>query len=548
MQKILNKEIPNEPGIYIFKDDYAEPLYVGKAKNLRKRVPSYFSKQSSWKVKRLVSEANEISFVVAKNEADALLAEYSFIQEYKPKYNVQFKDDKSYPYVTLTNEEWPRAYISRKINSKNNNFGPFPFIGSAKRSLDHLINIFPVRTCSNTVFKRHQKLNKACLLFDIDKCSGPCIEAIDKNEYSNLTNNLKDFYSGKSDKYINKKINEMKDYSNKQQYEKANDTKNLINHLENARTTQTLLVDNKKSVDVLGIDIDKLDVVISCLLIRNGRIIGEVKKTLEPIDTYEYNEYLPQVILSIFSENEPSDEILVSHNFPYAEIIAKELSDKWAKKIELKTPKRGWKKELLDTAVVDAREIRRVVNFRRRTDLEFRSQSLEQLKNNLGLINVPYRIEAYDISNLGDKYRVGSMVVMEDGISKPSMYRKFHIKSFEGQDDFKSMEEVLFRRIKRLIKNNEKDKSFKKIPDLILVDGGKGQLSSAKSVIDHFQLDIELVALAKKEEELYLPNRKDPYLLNKNSEALFLLQNIRDEAHRFALKENRRLRSKEISN
>ena len=548
MQKIINKEIPNEPGIYIFKDNYSEPLYVGKAKNLRKRVPSYFSKKSSWKVKRLVSEANELSFIVSKNEADALLAEYSFIQEYKPKYNVQFKDDKSYPYITLTNETWPRAYISRKINSKNSNFGPFPFVGSAKRSLDHLINIFPVRTCSNTVFNRHQKLNKPCLLYDIEKCSGPCIEAINESEYSKLTKSLKDFYSGKSDKYINNKIGEMKTYSNNQEYEKANETKILINHLEHARTTQTLLVDNKKSVDVLGVDIDNLDVVISCLFIRNGRIIGEVKKTLEPIDTSDYNEYLPQIILSIFSENEPSEEILVSHNFPYSAIIAKELSNKWSKNIELKTPKRAWKKDLLDTAIIDAKEIRRVVNFRRRSDLEFRTQSLEQLKNNLDLRNIPYRIEAYDISNLGDKYRVGSMVVMEDGICKPSMYRKFHIKSFEGQDDFKSMEEVLFRRLKRLSKNNENDKSFKKYPDLILVDGGKGQLSSAKSIIDHFELDIELVALAKKEEELYLPNRKDPYLLNKNSEALFLLQNIRDEAHRFALKENRRLRSKEISN
>ena len=548
MQKIINKEIPNEPGIYIFKDNYSEPLYVGKAKNLRKRVPSYFSKKSSWKVKRLVSEANELSFIVSKNEADALLAEYSFIQEYKPKYNVQFKDDKSYPYITLTNETWPRAYISRKINSKNSNFGPFPFVGSAKRSLDHLINIFPVRTCSNTVFNRHQKLNKPCLLYDIEKCSGPCIEAINESEYSKLTKSLKDFYSGKSDKYINNKIGEMKTYSNNQEYEKANETKILINHLEHARTTQTLLVDNKKSVDVLGVDIDNLDVVISCLFIRNGRIIGEVKKTLEPIDTSDYNEYLPQIILSIFSENEPSEEILVSHNFPYSEIIAKELSNKWSKIIELKTPKKGWKKDLLDTAIIDAKEIRRVVNFRRRSDLEFRTQSLEQLKNNLDLRNIPYRIEAYDISNLGDKYRVGSMVVMEDGICKPSMYRKFHIKSFEGQDDFKSMEEVLFRRLKRLSKNNENDKSFKKYPDLILVDGGKGQLSSAKSIIDHFELDIELVALAKKEEELYLPNRKEPYILNKDSEALFLLQNIRDEAHRFALKENRRLRSKEISN
>ena len=547
MKKIANKEIPNEPGIYIFKDNYEEPLYVGKAKNLRKRVPSYFAKQNSWKIKRLISEANGISFVVAKNEADALLAEYSFIQEYKPKYNVQFKDDKSYPYVTLTNEEWPRAYISRKINSKNNNFGPFPFVGSAKRSLDHLINIFPVRTCTNTVFNRHQKLNKPCLLFDIEKCSGPCIGAIEKVEYTKLTKKLKDFYTGKSDKYINEKKIDMKNYSQKQEYEKANQAKNLINHLENARTTQTLLVDNKKSVDVLGVDIDNLDVVISCLLIRNGRIIGEVKKTLEPIDTSDYNEYLPQVILSVFSENEPSEEILVSHNFPYSEVIEKELSKKWSKKIKVKTPQRGWKKDLLDTAIIDAIEIRRVVNFRRRTDLEFRSQSLEQLKNNLSLKNIPYRIEAYDISNLGDKYRVGSMVVMEDGICKPSMYRKFHIKSFEGQDDFRSMEEVLFRRLKRLNKNNENDKRFKKTPDLILVDGGKGQLSSVKGVIDHFELDIDLVAIAKKEEELFLPNRKEPYLLNKDSEALFLLQNIRDEAHRFALQENRRLRAKELS-
>ena len=175
MQKIDIKEIPTSPGIYIFKDEYEEPLYVGKAKNLRKRVPSYFREKSSWKIKRLVAESKDLSFVVSKNEADALLAEYSFIQEYKPKYNVQFKDDKSYPYVTLSNEEWPRAYISRRISQRNKNFGPFPFIGSARRSLDHLINIFPVRTCSKNVFERHQKLEKACLLYEIKKCAGPCI-------------------------------------------------------------------------------------------------------------------------------------------------------------------------------------------------------------------------------------------------------------------------------------------------------------------------------------------------------------------------------------
>jgi excinuclease ABC subunit C len=544
MDKISTKEIPENPGIYIFKDKYNDPLYVGKAKNLRKRVPSYFRENTSWKIKRLISEAIEISFVTSKNEADALLAEYSFIQQYKPKYNVRLKDDKSYPYVTVTNETWPRAYVSRSINEKNINFGPFPFIGAARRSLDHLINIFPVRTCTKNVFERHQKLNKPCLLFDINKCSGPCVNAIDQESYKNMLENIENFYSGKSDMYVNNKIADMKKYSAKQEYEKANEAKKLIEHLENARSTQTLMVSNTKSVDVIGIDVSNLDVVISCLLIRNGRIIGEVKKTFEPIDTKKHDEYLPQIILSIFSENQPSEEILVSHSFPFIELIQEQLSEKWGRKIELKTPKQGWKKELLNTAIIDAKELRRVVNFRRRTDLEFRTRSLEQLKNKLNLTNVPYRIEAYDISNLGPEYRVGSMVVMEDGLSKPSMYRKFHIKSFQGQDDFKSMEEVLFRRLRRLTKNNENDPSFRRKPDLILIDGGKGQLSSAKGVLDHLQLEIDVVGLAKREEEIFKPFQKESILLNKNSEALFTLQNIRDEAHRFAINENRRLRIK----
>ena len=446
--------------------------------------------------------------------------------------------------MTVTNETWPRAYVSRSINEKNINFGPFPFIGAARRSLDHLINIFPVRTCTKNVFERHQKLNKPCLLFDINKCSGPCVNAIDQESYKNMLENIENFYSGKSDMYVNNKIADMKKYSANQEYEKANEAKKLVEHLENARSTQTLMVSNTKSVDVIGIDVSNLDVVISCLLIRNGRIIGEVKKTFEPIDTKKHDEYLPQIILSIFSENQPSEEILVSHSFPFIELIQEQLSEKWGRKIELKTPKQGWKKELLNTAIIDAKELRRVVNFRRRTDLEFRTRSLEQLKNKLNLTNVPYRIEAYDISNLGPEYRVGSMVVMEDGLSKPSMYRKFHIKSFQGQDDFKSMEEVLFRRLRRLTKNNENDPSFRRKPDLILIDGGKGQLSSAKGVLDHLQLEIDVVGLAKREEEIFKPFQKESILLNKNSEALFTLQNIRDEAHRFAINENRRLRIK----
>ena len=546
MEKIKLNEIPNKPGIYIFKDEYDEPIYVGKAKNLRKRVPSYFNKNTSWKTKRLTSEAKAISFIVSQNEANALLAEYSFIQEYKPKYNIQFKDDKSYPYVTITKEEWPRAFVTRNINQQNLNFGPFPFIGAAKRSLDHLINIFPVRTCTKNTFERHAKLNKPCLLYEIDKCSGPCVDLINKDDYQDLLDSLKNFYKGNSDTYINEKVEEMKLYSDKQKYEEANKIKKTLSHLENARVNQTLMTSNDKNVDVIGIDIGRYDVVLSCLLIRNGRIVGEVKNNFEPMDVQEYENYLPQIIINLFEKNMPSNEVLVSHEFPMSEIIQKELEIKWNKKINLTNPKRGWKKDLLNTAIDDAKELRRVADLKRRSDLEFRSLSLEQLQHKLSLKKIPYRIEAYDISNLGDKFRVGSMVVMEDGIPKPSMYRKFHIRSFKGQDDFRSMEEVIFRRVKRLIDSSEKDQSFRRNPDLILIDGGKGQLSKAKSVIDHFNLDIDVIGIAKKEEELFTPNKKTSIILNSNSEALFILQNIRDEAHRFAIQENRRLRLKDL--
>ena len=546
MEKINLNEIPNKPGIYIFKDDYDEPIYVGKAKNLRKRVPSYFNKNTSWKTKRLTSEAKSIAFVVSENEANALLAEYSFIQEYKPKYNIQFKDDKSYPYVTITNEEWPRAFVTRNIQQQNINFGPFPFIGAAKRSLDHLINIFPVRTCTKNTFDRHNKLNKPCLLYEIDKCSGPCVNLINKNDYKDLLSNLKEFYRGNSDTYINQKIEEMTIHSNKQEFEEANKIKITLKHLENARVNQTLMTSNDKNVDVIGIDIGRYDVVLSCLLIRNGRIVGEVKNNFEPMNVKDYENYLPQIIINLFEKNMPSNEVLVSHEFPLSETIQNELEIKWNKKINLTNPKRGWKKDLLNTAIDDAKELRRVADLKRRSDLEFRSLSLEQLQHKLSLKKIPYRIEAYDISNLGDKFRVGSMVVMEDGIPKPSMYRKFHIRSFKGQDDFRSMEEVIFRRVKRLIDSDEKDQSFRRTPDLILIDGGKGQLSKAKSVIDHFNLDIDVIGIAKKEEELFTPHKKTSIILNSNSEALFILQNIRDEAHRFAIQENRRLRLKDL--
>ena len=548
MDKVLSSEIPNKPGIYIFKDKDGNPLYVGKAKNIRKRVGNYFNDNSSWKVKRLTNEATDISFLVSQSESDALLAEYSFIQEYKPKYNIQFKDDKSYPYITITSHKWPRAMVTRTLNYNNINFGPFPFVGAARRSLDHLINIYPIRTCNDAMFNRHERLKKPCMLFDIEKCCAPCITNSSDEEYKEYINEIEKFYKGFSEDIIKEKIRLMETQSRNQQYEEAGETRDLVNHLESARETQIMMTTKKNSVNVIAIDIGPFDVLASCILVRNGRIVGEIKKKTEPLDPNDIDEYFAELIISLVSERDPASTILLNQDLKDKKNAEKIISRKTGIKTVIECPKTGWKFDILTTVVKDCEEMRRVSNLKRRTDLEFRSLSLKQLMNHLELPKIPYRIEAYDISNIGSTNRVGSMVVMEDGMPKRSMYRIFHIKSFKGQDDFKSLEEVLFRRLKRLLTNNsELDTSFKKTPDLILIDGGKGQLSVAEKVLEHFKLTIPTIGLAKKNEEIFITNKKNPIKLPNDSEALFILTMIRDEAHRFAIAEHRRLRLKFLS-
>ena len=547
MDKLPNSEIPNKPGIYIFKDRNEIPLYVGKAKNLRKRVGSYFNPNSPWKVKRLVSESKEVSFLLSKSESDALLTEYSFIQEYRPKYNIQFKDDKSYPYISITNQDWARVLVTRNLNRDNLNFGPFAFVGSARKSLDHLINIYPVRTCNESVFKRHQKLEKPCLLYDIDKCCAPCVGLVSKEKYFSFIKEIEKFYTGHSDELISVREDLMKQQSSNQNYEDAAKTRDLIRHLESARESQILMSSDKHNVDVIAINIGKFDVIASCAMIRNGRVVGEKKIKIEPLEPSDIESYISELIVSIVSNEDSAELILLNHEVKNIKDIESIISKKNQNKTIIEFPKKGWKGEILNNLIIDAEEMRRVSNLKRRTDLEFRTLSLEQLMNYLSLPNIPYRIEGYDISNMGESNRVGSMVVMEDGLIKTSLNRIFHIKSFSGQDDFKSIEEVLFRRLKRLASNDSSsDISFDKTPDLILIDGGKGQLSSAIKVCSHLALEIPIISLAKKNEEVYLPNRKMPINLPEDSEALNILTTIRDEAHRFALSEHRRLRVKSL--
>ena len=547
MDKVPNSEIPNKPGIYIFKDENQTPLYVGKAKDIRKRVGSYFNPNSPWKIKRLVSEATELSFLISKSESDALLAEYSFIQEYQPKYNIQFKDDKSYPYISITNHEWSRVLVTRNLINKNLNFGPFAFVGSARKSLDHLINIYPVRTCNESVFNRHKRLEKPCLLYDIDKCCGPCVDLVSKEKYNNFLKEIEKFYRGHSDELISGRMALMDEQSSNQDYEEAAKTRDLIGHLEGARESQILMTSDKHSVDVIAVDIGKFDVIASCVKVRKGRVVGEKKMKIEPLEPSDIESYISELIVSMIQDEDSAELILLNHSIQNKKDIEKIVSKKTQKKTVIEYPKKGWKKEILNTIIVDAEEMRRISNLKRRTDLEFRTLSLEQVMNYLSLPKIPYRIEAYDISNIGQSDRVGSMVVMEDGLIKTSLNRIFHIKSFSGQDDFKSIEEVLFRRLKRLdSKGINSDVSFNKVPDLILIDGGKGQLTSATKVAAHFNIEVPIIALAKKNEEVYLPNRHSPIKLPNDSEAFNILTTIRDEAHRFALSEHRRLRVKSL--
>ena len=547
MDKIPNLELPNKPGIYIFKDLEGVPLYVGKAKNIRKRVSTYFNSKAAWKVKRLVSESENLSYLVSHSETDALLAEYSFIQEFQPKYNIQFKDDKSYPYISITNNEWPRALVIRSLNKKNINFGPFAFVGSARKSLDHLINIYPIRTCNETVFKRHNKLGKPCLLYDINKCCAPCVDLISRDKYKEYINEIEKFYKGYSEELINEKIDLMKQQSSEEEFEEAGRTRDLIKHLEGARETQILMTTKNDSVDVIAIDIGSFDVIASYVKVRNGRVVGEKKKQLEPLEPSDVHAYLTELILSLLSEEDVADLILLNQKVNNHHDIEKVLSERAKKKIEIEFPNKGWKQQILNTVITDCQEVRRVSNLKRRTDLEFRSLSLEQLMNYLSLPNIPYRIEAYDISNLSDSDRVGAMAVMQDGVIKSSLNRIFHIKSFSGQDDFRSLEEILYRRLKRLDSDyTDVDISFRKTPDLIVIDGGKGQLTSAIKVVSHFKIDIPIISIAKKNEEVYLPNKPNPINIPSDSEALYILTTIRDEAHRYAISEHRRLRVKSL--
>ena len=553
--------IPTKPGSYQFFDKTGTIIYVGKAKNLRNRVNSYFGSKKTMasRTKRMMREATHLEWIQVRNELEALMLEFTLIKEHKPRFNIDLKDNKSYPYLSVTlNENWPRPTITRGKRRKGvRYFGPYGNVKAIRETLDLLIKSFPLRTCSNTKFNEHEKIGKPCLLFHIEKCSAPCVEKIDKKNYDDLVGDLLSFLDGNSKTIVDDLREEMSIASGKQDYEHAARTRDKILNIERVLERQQMVLNETENIDVFGFSGDEIEASVQVFYIRQGRVVGRKGSVVDRIDGIENSELLKHLLLEHYNSDPPRGvprQIL-------AEVIPVDvkLMETWLSKardsaVEIRVPKRGEKKSLLETVVNNASEEFIRHRLKRAKDHNARSKALNELQGVLGMKTAPLRIECYDMSHLQGTDYVGSMVVMEDGLLKKSDYRRFRINSFDGNDDYAAMKEVISRRLTAYLKESKEigeagSKKFAYPPQLLLVDGGKGQLSVAETVVSGLGLSdqIFVASLAKQFEEVYVPGRRTPVVIPRNSEALYMLQRLRDESHRFAVDYHRKLRGKRMT-
>lgn len=517
--------LPNKPGVYIMRDNTDTIIYIGKAKNLIKRVKSYFRKKLDRpKTQVLMSHFDSLEYIVTNSEKEALILEANLIKKYRPRYNVQLKDDKRYPYVKITDEEFPRLVITRNVTKNGVYFGPFTDVGSVKQTVKFLKSLFKIRTCRN--------MNGPCLNSQIDLCYAPCDGRISKNEYSEIINKIDLFFQGKYSTIVKNLKKEMIDAAGREEFEKAAVIRDQISSIEEIIEKQFVdLVDDDLDQDVIALAMGKNEVVVIIMPIRNGKIVGRddflVSGSMydSPSEVmfsfiqqyYGYNRHIPK---QIFLDEDINDK----------ELLEDWLSDLRGNKVKIKIPQKGVKLRLVKMAKKNAEIIKH-----QKKKME---NSLIELKKYLKLERIPYVIEGYDISNISGKFAVGSKVSFKDAKPNKKMYKHFKIET-PGPNDFAMMEELLTRRLKLIDSDPE--------PDLIVIDGGKGQLGMACGVLEKLNLThIPIIGLAKEFEEIYIPNSKRPIIIPKNNRALHLLQQVRDESHRFAITYHRKLRSNDI--
>jgi excinuclease ABC subunit C len=539
--------IPTGPGSYQFKDVQGRVLYVGKATSLRSRLSNYFGPPESLlpRTRQMVAAAATVEWIEVNNEVEALFLEYNLIKRHRPRFNIRYKDDKSYPYLAVTlDEEWPRAMVMRGAKRKGvRYFGPYAHAYAIRETLDLLLRTFPIRTCTKGKFDRHHRLGRPCLYAHIEKCSAPCVGDVSREEYDALVADLLMFLDGDTAPVVARLERQMREAADELEYERAARLRDQLTSVRKAIERQQMVARKEEDFDVIGLAEDELEASVQLFFIRRGRVVGRrglVVDKVEDVDTSQLVARLLEQLYAGASAEDVPREVLVPVDPEDPALAQAFLTQVRGANVHVRVPRRGAKRELLATVTRNATEAFAQHKLRRASDHNARARALTALQQALALPEAPLRIECFDISNLQGTEIVGSMVVMEDGLAKRSDYRRFKVRHQEGQDDFAAMEEVLSRRFRRYLEERDEGaragKRFSYPPNLLLVDGGRGQLNVAVRVLEELGLeDIAVAALAKRFEEVYLPDRELPVRIPRDSEALFLLQQVRDEAHRFAI-------------
>ena len=550
-------EIPTRPGVYRFFDEKRRVLYVGKAKNLRARLQSYFAPVDSLheRTRRMVLSASDVDWTIVKTEFEALQLEYTWIKEFNPPFNVRFKDDKSYPYLAVSLlDKMPRVFITRNRDLKGvKYFGPYTQAWAIRQTLDTLLRVYPIRSCSSGVFNAAKSSNRPCLLADIGKCSAPCVGRVDQTEHQEIAKELVSFMNGMDPKQVEILQERMEKASEAQNYELAARLRDNIGALETVLEKSTVVFSDLTDADLFGIAHDELAAAVSLFSVRGGRIRGVRSWVVDKEIEQPLEELVRQVILFAYTSIEGVEaptvpkEILVPALPEDATELERFLEQSRGSSVSLRVPKRGDKAALAGTALENAQYSLSLYKTRRTADFTSRSESLSALAKALSLKEAPLRIECYDVSHLSGTNIVASMVVFEDGLAKKSQYRQFNIDS--ATDDTDAIYQVLSRRLKYLRDPESLDDGrFSYLPSLIVVDGGIPQVGAAMRAISESSVpELALCGLAKRLEEVWVPGSEFPVILPRGSEELFLLQRIRDESHRFALTASRKKRSSTIS-
>lgn len=578
-------EIPDSPGVYRFRDEHRRVIYVGKAKSLRQRLANYFQDLAGLhpRTRSMVTTAASVEWTVVSTEVEALQLEYSWIKEYDPRFNVKYRDDKSYPYLAVTmNEEFPRVQVMRGHKKKGvRYFGPYAHAWAIRDTVDLMLRVFPVRTCSAGVFKNAARTGRPCLLGYIDKCSAPCVDRVSAEDHRELAEEFCDFMAGRTGTYLRRLEQRMTEAAEEMEYERAARLRDDIGALRKAMEKNAVVLADATDADLIAVAEDELEAAVQIFHVRGGRVRGQrgwVTDKVEEITTGALVEHALQQLYGEETGDAVPREVLVPALPDPVEPVQLWLTGRRGSGVSLRIPQRGDKKALMETVERNAQQALVLHKTKRASDLTTRSRALEEITDALDLDSAPLRIECYDISHLQGDDVVASMVVFEDGLARKSEYRRFQIKSFAGQDDVRSMHEVITRRFRRYLAEKERTgewtdgedpgagtpagglaeppantlteddgrpRRFAYPPQLVVVDGGAPQVAAAQRALDELGIDdIAVCGLAKRLEEVWLPGDDDPVVLPRSSEGLYLLQRVRDEAHRFAITYQRTKRAK----